>query len=41
MTLYHRLEAAITTAEVPRSRLLEAVLHDAVTPVTEALQAAE
>jgi len=41
MALCDRLEAALTTADTARAHLLEALLHDALDPVTETLEAAE
>lgn len=41
MTLCDRLEAALTTADTTRSRLLEALLHEALEPAGQALEAAE
>ena len=42
MALCDRLEAAITTADTTRSRLLEALLHEAVDlAATQANEAAE
>lgn len=36
MTLLDRLEAALTTRETTRARLLEALLHEALAPAAEA-----
>ena len=41
MALCDRLEAALTTAETTRTRLLEALLHDALNPAADTLEAAE
>ncbi|WP_321503456.1 restriction endonuclease subunit S [Breoghania sp.] len=41
MVLCDQLEAALTAAEITRTRLLEALLHEALEPATEALKAAE
>ncbi|WP_068302671.1 restriction endonuclease subunit S [Pararhodobacter sp. CCB-MM2] len=41
MALCDRLEAALTTADTTRTRLLEALLHEALNPATDALEAAE
>ncbi|MCW7546284.1 restriction endonuclease subunit S [Aurantimonas litoralis] len=41
MALSDRLEAALATANVTRTRLLEALLHDALEPEAELLEAAE
>jgi type I restriction enzyme S subunit len=42
MALCDRLEAALTTADTTRTRLLETLLHEALAPVDEAeLEAAE
>ena len=41
MAFCDRLEAALTTADTTRTRLLEALLHEALDPATEALEAAE
>lgn len=41
MALCDRLEAALTTTEATRTRLLEAFLHEALEPATETLEAAE
>ncbi|BAQ68043.1 type I restriction-modification system methyltransferase subunit-like protein [Rhodovulum sulfidophilum] len=41
MALCDRLEAALTTADTTRIRLLEALLHEALEPATDALEAAE
>jgi len=41
MTLCDRLEAALTTADTTRTRLLNALLHDALTPATPIPEAAE
>ncbi len=41
MTLCDRLEAALTTADTTRTRLLEALLHEALEPATETKEAAE
>jgi len=41
MALCDRLEVALTTADATRSRLLEALLHEALEPTTGALEAAE
>ncbi|CUH82693.1 restriction endonuclease subunit S [Tropicibacter naphthalenivorans] len=41
MALCDRLEAALTTAETTRTRLLEALLHEALEPATDTLEAAE
>ena len=41
MALCDRMEIALTAADTTRARLLEALLHDALEPATEALEAAE
>jgi type I restriction enzyme S subunit len=41
MALCDRLEAALTTADTTRTRLLEALLHEALDPATDTLEAAE
>ena len=41
MALCDRLEAALTTADTTRARLLEALLHEALDPATSELEAAE
>lgn len=41
MTICDRLEAALTTADATRTRLLEALLHEAVEPTGRALEATE
>ena len=41
MALCDRLEAALTTADTTRTRLLEALLHEALEPAGQALEAAE
>lgn len=41
MALCDRLEAALTTADTTRTRLLEAFIHEALDPATDALEAAE
>lgn len=41
MALCDRLEAALTTTDTTRTRLLEALLHEALEPAPEALKAAE
>ena len=41
MALCDRLEAALTTTDTTRTRLLETLLHEALKPATEALKAAE
>lgn len=41
MALCDRLEAALTTADTTRARLLEALLHEALEPAADALEAAE
>ncbi len=41
MALCDRMEAALTTAETTRTRLLEALLHEALEPTTDTLEAAE
>ena len=41
MALCDRLEAALTTTDTTRARLLEALLHEALEPETEVLEAAE
>ena len=42
MALCDRLEAALTTADTTRARLLEALLHEALDPASEAVtEAAE
>ena len=41
MALCDRLEAALTTADTTRTRLLEALLHEALEPAAVALEAAE
>lgn len=41
MALCDQLEAALTTADTTRTRLLEALLHEALEPATEVLEAAE
>lgn len=41
MALCDRLEAALTTADTTRARLLEALLHEALTPAENAMEAAE
>ena len=41
MALCDRLEAALTTADATRARLLEALLHEALDPATSELEAAE
>ncbi|MBM3604707.1 MAG: restriction endonuclease subunit S [Alphaproteobacteria bacterium] len=41
MSLLDRLEAALTTADTTRTRLLEALLREALQPANEALEAAE
>jgi type I restriction enzyme, S subunit len=41
MALCERLEAALATADTTRARLLEALLHEALDPTAEAMEAAE
>jgi type I restriction enzyme S subunit len=41
MALCDRLEASLAAADTTRRRLLEALLHEAVAPAAEALEAAE
>ena len=41
MALCDRLEAALTTTDTTRTRLLEALLHEALDPATDLLEAAE
>ena len=41
MTLCDRLEATLSTADTTRTRLLEALLHEALEPTTETMEAAE
>ncbi|WCE69481.1 restriction endonuclease subunit S [Sulfitobacter faviae] len=41
MALCDRLEAALTTADTTRTRLLESLLHEALEPAANALEAAE
>ncbi|MBO6865396.1 MAG: restriction endonuclease subunit S [Thalassococcus sp.] len=41
MALFDRMEAALTTADTTRTRLLEALLHEALEPTTDTLEAAE
>ena len=41
MALCDRLEAALTTTDTTRARLLEALLHEALDPAAEAAEAAE
>lgn len=41
MALCDRLEAALTEADTTRTRLLEALLHEALEPATDTLEAAE
>lgn len=41
MTLCDRLEGALTTADTTRTRLLEALLHEALEPASDVLEAAE
>ena len=41
MALCDQLEAALTTADTTRTRLLEALLHDALNPAADTLEAAE
>ena len=41
MALCDRLEAALTTTDNTRTRLLEALLHEALAPATDTLEAAE
>lgn len=41
MALCDRLEAALTTADTTRARLLEALLHEALDPAANAMEAAE
>lgn len=41
MKLCDRLEAALTTADTTRTRLLEALLHEALEPASETMEAAE
>jgi type I restriction enzyme S subunit len=41
MALCDRLEAALTTADTTRTRLLEALLHEALEPAEKTLEAAE
>jgi type I restriction enzyme, S subunit len=41
MALCDRLEAALTTADTTRTRLLEALLHEALEPAEKSLEAAE
>ncbi|MCF3595728.1 restriction endonuclease subunit S [Rhodobacteraceae bacterium LMO-12] len=41
MALCDRLEAALTTTDTTRTRLFESLLHEALEPATEALEAAE
>ena len=41
MSLYDRLDAALTTADTTRTRLLEALLHETLEPATDTLEAAE
>lgn len=41
MALCDQLEAALTTADTTRTRLLEALLHEALEPATDSLEAAE
>ncbi|OOY07004.1 restriction endonuclease subunit S [Thioclava sp. F36-7] len=41
MALCDRLEAALTTTDTTRTRLLEALLHEALEPATQTLEAAQ
>lgn len=41
MTLCDRLEAALTATDTTRTRLLEALLHEALEPASDVLEAAE
>jgi type I restriction enzyme S subunit len=41
MALCDRLESALATTDTTRTRLLEALLHEALEPSTGALEAAE
>jgi type I restriction enzyme S subunit len=41
MALCDRLEAALVTADTTRARLLEALLHEALDPAAEVMEAAE
>ncbi len=41
MALCDRLEAALTTADTTRTRLLEALLHEALKPASDIMEAAE
>lgn len=41
MTLCDRLEAALKSANTTRQRLLQSLLHEALTPSLEAQEAAE
>ncbi|WP_229747952.1 hypothetical protein, partial [Marivita lacus] len=41
MALCDRLEAALTAADTTRTRLLEALLHEALAPEARVLEAAE
>lgn len=41
MALCDRLETALTTADTTRTRLLEALLHEALEPATDIMEAAE
>ena len=41
MALCDRLEAALATTDTTRTRLLEALLHEALEPEAEVLEAAE
>lgn len=41
MVLCDRLEIALTTADITRARLLEALLHEALEPAAEAVEAAQ
>jgi hypothetical protein len=41
MALCDRLEAALATADTTRARLLEALLHEALEPAEDVLEAAE
>lgn len=41
MALCDRMEVALTTTDATRARLLEAVLHEALQPEAELVEAAE
>jgi len=41
MALCDRLEAALTTTDTTRTRLLESLLHESLEPAANALEAAE